>query len=90
VSLPGNGVPAGALVLVRDGAAAARVTATARDAALVDEFAQRAGIAMAAAALYARQVRTAGVLRTSLLQPPLPRVPGLTLGAAYRPAEEGC
>jgi len=87
VSLPGNGVPAGALVLVRD--AAARATATARDAALVDEFAQRAGIAMAAAALYARQVRTAGVLRTSLLQPSLPRVPGLTLGAAYRPAEEG-
>ena len=32
----------------------------------------------------------AGVLRTSLLQPSLPRVPGLTLGAAYRPAEEGC
>jgi serine phosphatase RsbU (regulator of sigma subunit) len=87
VSLPGNGVPAGALVLVRDGAA--RATATARDAALVDEFAQRAGIAMAAAALYARQVRTAGVLRTSLLQPSLPRVPGLTLGAAYRPADEG-
>jgi hypothetical protein len=87
VSLPGNGVPAGALVLVRDGAV--RATATARDAALVDEFAQRAGIAMAAAALYARQVRTAGVLRTSLLQPSLPRVPGLTLGAAYRPADEG-
>ena len=87
VSLPGNGVPAGALVLVRDGAA--RATATARDAALVDEFAQRAGIAMAAAALYARQVRTAGVLRASLLQPSLPRVPGLTLGAAYRPADEG-
>ncbi len=55
----------------------------------MDEFAQRAGIAMAAAALYARQVRTAGVLRTSLLQPSLPRVPGLTLGAAYRPADEG-
>ena len=89
VSLPGNGVPAGALVLVRDGAAVARAAATAREAALVDEFAQRAGIAMAAAALYARQVRTAGVLRASLLQPSLPRVPGLTLGAAYRPAEEG-
>lgn len=94
VSLPGNGVPAGALVLLRtatsgdgefgDGAAAAEV-----DSALVEEFAQRAGIAMAAAALYARQVRTTGILRSSLLQPPLPQVPGLSLGAVYRPSDEG-
>ena len=88
VSLPGNGVPAGALVLLRD-ARGAGAAAPARDTALVEEFAQRAGIAMAAAALYARQVRTAGVLRSSLVQPPLPQVPGLTLGAAYRPADEG-
>ena len=63
--------------------------APADDTALVEEFAQRAGIAMAAAALYARQARTTGVLRGSLLQPALPQVPGLTLGAAYRPADEG-
>jgi serine phosphatase RsbU (regulator of sigma subunit) len=29
------------------------------------------------------------VLRSSLLQPSLPQVPGLTVGAAYRPADEG-
>ena len=34
-------------------------------------------------------VRTAGVLRGSLLQPALPQVPALTLGAAYRPSDEG-
>ena len=89
VSLPGNGVPAGALVLLRDATAVAGAAAPAGDTALVEEFAQRAGIAMAAAALYARQARTTGVLRSNLVQPPLPHVPGLTLGAAYRPADEG-
>jgi serine phosphatase RsbU (regulator of sigma subunit) len=89
VSLPGNGVPAGALVLLREAAAMHGATAPAVDTALVEEFAQRAGIAMAAASLYARQVRTTAVLRSSLLQPTLPQVPGLTLGAAYRPADEG-
>ena len=89
VSLPGNGVPAGALVLLRDATAVAGAAAAAGDTALVEEFAQRAGIAMAAAALYARQARTTGVLRSNLVQPPLPHVPGLTLGAAYRPADEG-
>jgi serine phosphatase RsbU (regulator of sigma subunit) len=89
VSLPGNGVPAGALVLLRDAADVPAAAATAVDTALVEEFAQRAGIAMAAAALYARQARTTGVLRSSLLQPSLPQVPGLTVGAAYRPADEG-
>jgi serine phosphatase RsbU (regulator of sigma subunit) len=89
VSLPGNGVPAGALVLMRDAADVPGAAATAVDTALVEEFAQRAGIAMAAAALYARQARTTGVLRSSLLQPSLPEVPGLTVGAAYRPSDEG-
>lgn len=89
VSLPGNGVPAGALVLVREAPDEAGVAATAEDTALVEEFAQRAGLAMAAAALYARQVHTTAVLRSSLLQPPLPPVPGLTLGAVHRPADEG-
>jgi serine phosphatase RsbU (regulator of sigma subunit) len=89
VSLPGNGVPAGALVLLRSAGSVAGAAATAVDTALVEEFAQRAGIAMAAAALYARQARTTGVLRSSLLPSSLPQVPGLTLGAVYRPADEG-
>jgi Stage II sporulation protein E (SpoIIE) len=89
VTLPGNGVPAGALVLLRREAGAGAPAATAGDTALVEEFAQRAGIALTAAALYAQQVHLNGVLRTSLTQPPLPPVPGLTLGAVHRPADEG-
>jgi serine phosphatase RsbU (regulator of sigma subunit) len=34
-------------------------------------------------------VRTTAVLRGSLVQPPLPEVPGVTLGASYRPSDEG-
>ncbi|GAA4702925.1 PP2C family protein-serine/threonine phosphatase [Pseudonocardia yuanmonensis] len=87
ISLPGNGVPAGALVLLRhetDSAAAPGV-----DKALTEEFAQRSGLALAAASLYAGQAGTAAVLKRSLQQPELPRVPGMAFGAAYRPAEEG-
>lgn len=87
ISLPGNGVPAGALVLLRheaDSAAAPGV-----DKALTEEFAQRSGLALAAASLYAGQAGTAAVLKRSLQQPELPRVPGMVFGAAYRPAEEG-
>ncbi|MFR9801002.1 SpoIIE family protein phosphatase [Pseudonocardia sp. RS010] len=87
LSLPGNGVPAGALVLLRhevDPAAAPGV-----DQALTEEFAQRSGLALAAASLYAAQAGTAAVVKRSLQQPELPRVPGMVFGVAYRPAEEG-
>src|SRR5690606_27324733 len=82
-ALPGNGMPAGALVLLRAGGAPDEP-----DAALVDEFAQRAGIALAAAALYAEQTRTTAVLKRNLLEPDLPEVEGMVFGACYRPAEE--
>ena len=87
VPLPGNGTPAGALVLVRRDAASSTTADEVVDEALAEEFAQRAGIALAAAALYAQQARTSAVLRASLLQPPPPTVAGMTFGAAYRPAE---
>jgi serine phosphatase RsbU (regulator of sigma subunit) len=89
VALPGSGVPAGALVLRRSAGPGAPAAASTGDAALVEEFAQRAGIALAAATLYAQQVRTTAVLRSSLAQPPLPQVPGVAFGAAYRPSDEG-
>lgn len=90
MALPGNGKPAGALVLLRsDGGDPAAPASGATDVALVEEFAQRAGIALAAASLYAGQARTAAVLKRSLLQPDLPVVDGVSLGAAYRPAEQG-
>ncbi|WP_142102271.1 PP2C family protein-serine/threonine phosphatase [Pseudonocardia cypriaca] len=82
-ALPGNGMPAGALVLLRDAG-----SPDDPDAALVDEFAQRAGIALAAAALYAQQTRTTAVLKRNLLEPDLPAVDGMVFGASYRPAEE--
>jgi serine phosphatase RsbU (regulator of sigma subunit) len=87
ISLPGNGVPAGALILLRAEADAA--AARGADEALTEEFAQRSGLALAAAGLYAGQAGTAAVLKRSLQQPELPRVPGIAFGAAYRPAEEG-
>ncbi|GAA1855986.1 PP2C family protein-serine/threonine phosphatase [Pseudonocardia ailaonensis] len=87
ISLPGNGVPAGALVLLREEADA--VAAGILDEALAEEFAQRSGLALAAASLYANQAGTAAVLKRSLQQPELPRVAGMSFGAAYRPAEEG-
>ncbi|MCE3553614.1 serine/threonine-protein phosphatase [Pseudonocardia sp. RS11V-5] len=80
ISLPGNGVPAGALVLLRheaDSAAAPGV-----DQALTEEFAQRSGLALAAASLCAGQAGTAAVLKRSLQQPELPRLPGMAFGAA--------
>ncbi|HXV92544.1 MAG TPA: PP2C family protein-serine/threonine phosphatase, partial [Pseudonocardia sp.] len=78
-------------VLARDdaGTPAASPAASEVDVALVEEFAQRAGIALAAAGLYAQQARTTAVLRRSLVQPPLPTVPGMSFGAVYRPADEG-
>ena len=90
MALPGNGKPAGVLVLLRfDAGDPAPPACGEPDVALVEEFSQRAGIALAAASLYAGQARTAAVLKRSLLQPDLPMVDGVTVGAAYRPAEQG-
>lgn len=88
-TLPGNGTPAGALLLLSHGASPEDSPDATVDAALVEQFAQRAGIALAAADLYAQKARTADVLRRSLLQPPPPRVSGMSFGTAYRPAEHG-
>ncbi|MFB9902957.1 PP2C family protein-serine/threonine phosphatase [Allokutzneria oryzae] len=82
ISLPGNGNPAGVLVLT--GAS----EFTDDDTALAREFCSRAGIALAAASLYGDQARTASTLQRSLLPAPLPEVPGMAFGAAYRPSRE--
>ncbi|WP_369226732.1 PP2C family protein-serine/threonine phosphatase [Streptomyces sp. R39] len=84
-ALPGSGAPAGALVLVRSARAGGRPAA---DAALVRDFAFRAGTALSTAALYAEQAHTAAVLQSGLDPAPLPEVPGVRLGAAYRPAPD--
>ncbi|MBB1246146.1 serine/threonine-protein phosphatase [Streptomyces durbertensis] len=83
--LPGNGVAAGALVLVR-GHGQARFDEEEEVHARV--FAARAGAAVSAASLYSHAAETAAVLQRALLPPPLATVRGLDLAAAYRPALE--
>ncbi|MFD1659153.1 PP2C family protein-serine/threonine phosphatase [Streptomyces caeni] len=85
MALPGGGAPTGALVLVRSAGTRGLDTA---DAAVRREYAFRAGMALSAAALYTQQAHTAAVLQSGLDPAPLPEVPGVRLGAAYRPAPE--
>ncbi|MCQ8191970.1 PP2C family protein-serine/threonine phosphatase [Streptomyces rugosispiralis] len=85
VQLGAGGVPAGALIMLR-GPERARLEAA--DIELAHRFAERAGLALATAALYSQQAHTMAVLQAGLAPEPLPAVDGLRLGAAYRPAAE--
>ncbi|MBB2914276.1 serine phosphatase RsbU (regulator of sigma subunit) [Streptosporangium becharense] len=82
--LPGNGVPAGALVLARHegGPAFDEESET-----LVRLFASRAGAAISAAALYQEQSATTAVLSGHLLRPDLPVLDGLELAGSLRAAQ---
>lgn len=51
-------------------------------------FAELAALALANARLFAERGQLVETLRGALLQPSLPDVPGVRLGAAYRPAQE--
>jgi GAF domain-containing protein len=83
--LPGNAVPAGALVLAKwDATAGFRDD----DELLTRIFAARAGAAISAAALYREQVDTAAILQADLLPPELPRTDGMELAGAYQPAQD--
>jgi hypothetical protein len=89
VPLTGTEVPAPALVLWISGDDAdAYLKIEDTDSAVLTEFATRAGTALAAAAVHAQQAHTAAVLKANLSPPPLPEVPGLVLGAEFRPANE--
>ncbi|MEV4411388.1 PP2C family protein-serine/threonine phosphatase [Catellatospora sp. NPDC049609] len=83
--LPGHGAPVGALILARH---AGRAPFEAVEVHLVRQYAARAGAAISAAALYAAQADAAELVQRSLEPPELPQVPGVALGAAYRPAWE--
>ncbi|WP_157545241.1 PP2C family protein-serine/threonine phosphatase [Hamadaea tsunoensis] len=85
VPLPGYAAAAGALVLARR---AGRADFEPAEVHLAQQFAARAGTALAAAALYADQAYTADVLQRSLEVPELPAIPGAVLGGTYRPARE--
>jgi hypothetical protein len=83
--LPGHGVPAGALVLLRHGDREAFDEAEEVFARL---FAARAGAAVSAARLYAEQASITETLMRELLPPTLKQHGGVAFAGGYRPAGE--
>ncbi|MEU8778120.1 PP2C family protein-serine/threonine phosphatase [Streptomyces sp. NPDC048606] len=83
--LPGHGVPAGALVLLRrDGASAF----TEGEEVFARLFAARAGAAMSAARLYSEQASITDTLMRELLPPSLHHVSGVEYAGGYRPSKD--
>ncbi|MFE5921983.1 PP2C family protein-serine/threonine phosphatase [Streptomyces sp. NPDC056468] len=83
--LPGHGVPAGALVLLR------RATSDSfsdEEEVFARLFATRAGAAMSAARLYAEQTAITEVLMRELLPPTLHQVSGVDFAGRYRPSAD--
>ncbi|MER5408564.1 GAF domain-containing SpoIIE family protein phosphatase [Streptomyces sp. NPDC002769] len=81
--LPGHGVPAGALVLLRSG----RQPAVAESEEIFARlFASRAGAAMSAARMYAEQAAITTTLMRDLLPPRLHRVHGVEFAGKYLPS----
>ncbi|MFF1697565.1 PP2C family protein-serine/threonine phosphatase [Streptomyces sp. NPDC058257] len=83
--LPGHGVAAGALVLLRRSGTAAFTDGEEVFARL---FATRAGAAMSAARLYAEQISITEVLMRELLPPSLHQISGVDFAGGYRPSED--
>ncbi|MVO88564.1 SpoIIE family protein phosphatase [Streptomyces sp. p1417] len=79
--LPGHGVPAGALILLRRAQHAAFTEA---EESLAGLFAARAGAAMSAARLYAEQNTISDTLMRELLPPTLRQVEGVEFAGGYR------
>ncbi|MER7665763.1 PP2C family protein-serine/threonine phosphatase [Streptomyces sp. NPDC096193] len=83
--LPGHGVPAGVLVLLRRAENAAFTESEETFAGL---FAARAGAAMSAARLYQEQSTITDTLMRELLPPTLERVQGVEFAGGYRPSRD--
>jgi serine phosphatase RsbU (regulator of sigma subunit) len=83
--LPGHGVPAGALVLLRRSSQAAFSEG---EEMLARLFAARAGAALSAARLYAEQSAVTRTLMRELLPPQLHRVHGIEMAGGYRASED--
>ncbi|WP_424217446.1 PP2C family protein-serine/threonine phosphatase (plasmid) [Streptomyces sp. BI20] len=83
--LPGHGVPAGALVLLR---AEGSAPFTEGEEVFARLFAARAGAAMSAARLYAEQSAITEVLMRELLPPVLHRISGVDFAGRYRPSAD--
>ncbi|MGA6161723.1 PP2C family protein-serine/threonine phosphatase [Amycolatopsis magusensis] len=83
--LPGQGVPAGALVLLRH---REREPFADSEEAFARLFAARAGAAMAAARLFAEQTSITEALMRELLPPVLPEVAGVEFAGGYRASQD--
>lgn len=83
--LPGHGVPAGALILLRSSTERAFTEGEEIFARL---FAARAGAALSAARLYSEQAAITATLMRELLPPKLGSVHGVEYGGGYRAAKE--
>ncbi|GGM07143.1 hypothetical protein GCM10010129_58810 [Streptomyces fumigatiscleroticus] len=83
--LPGHGVPAGALVLLRSGRQQAF---TEHEEVFARLFAARAGAAMSAARMYAEQAAVTATLMRELLPPRLHSLHGVDFAGSYRPSAE--
>lgn len=84
--LPGHGVPAGALVLLRRGD---RESFTDSEELFARLFAARAGAAMSAARVFALQASITDTLMRDLLPPTLEQLGGVEFAGRYRPARDG-
>ncbi|MFE3991496.1 PP2C family protein-serine/threonine phosphatase [Streptomyces goshikiensis] len=83
--LPGHGVPAGALILLRR---AGGTGFTEAEEVFARLFAARAGAAMSAARLYAEQASISETLMRDLLPPFLHRVSGVEYAGGYRASQD--
>ncbi|MEU0336720.1 PP2C family protein-serine/threonine phosphatase [Streptomyces sp. NPDC006193] len=83
--LPGHGVPAGALVLLRSSGEQAF---SGDEELFARLFAARAGAALSAARLYTEQSSITATLMRELLPPRLESVHGVEYAGAYRPARD--
>ncbi|MEB3960669.1 serine/threonine-protein phosphatase [Streptomyces kunmingensis] len=86
VPLPGHGLPAGAIVMMRHNQEAAFTDA---EEAFARLFAARAGAALSAARIYAEQTHITDVLMRELLPPVLQGVRGVDFSGRYRAAAAG-
>lgn len=86
IPLPGHGVPAGALVLLR---AEPESTFTAEEETFARLFAARSGAAMSAARMFAQQATVTETLMRELLPPRLEQLGGVEYAGRYRAARDG-